>query len=113
MANVRLTVGGRNFVVACAPGEEAHVSALGKMIDTKIMDTQDAATLSEPRVLLYAALMLADELHDARKECAAPAPPPAVREEPGISQEIVSHLDAIAVKLENLAARLEGQADNA
>ena len=103
MTNVKLTIGGRVFTVACAEGEEDHVSALGTMIDGKISDAQDVATLSEPRLLLYAALLLADELHEARQ--ATPPPPPA----PALSRDAAKRLEAIAARVENLASRLEGR----
>jgi len=112
MANVRLTVGGRNFVVACAPGEEAHVSRLGKMIDEKIADTQDAAALNEPRVLLYAALLLADELHEARQGLAGQTPAPAHGASLQLTEMDAQRLNAIAAKMENLATQLETDAES-
>jgi len=111
MSNVKLSIGGRIFTVACAEGEENHVSALGAMIDGKITDAQDVTTLSEPRLLLYAALLLADELHEARQSVAAPAAPPAALA-PALGSEAAQRFEAIAVKMENLASRLEGRDDN-
>ena len=102
MSNVNLAIGGRNFTVACAAGEEAHVSGLGAMIDAKVASMGDAANQSENRMLLFAALLLADEVHDAAQRQAAPPPPP--REDP----QVAERLAAFAERMENLAARLEG-----
>lgn len=100
MSNVALTIGGRNFTVACAAGEEAHIASLGRIIDTKIKTMGDVSGQSEARMLLFAALLLADELHDAQAGVA------------GFDTPISSHdpvqLAALAVRLENLAAHLEG-----
>lgn len=105
MSNVDLTIGGRQFTVACAEGEESHVIGLGEMIDAKLAAMGGASGQSETRMLLFAALLLADELHDAKSssddaEPAAPAPP-------ALSPESAERLDAIALRLENLATRLE------
>lgn len=104
MSNVSLTVGGRDYMVACAPGEEEHIAALGRMIDAKLATLPLSATQGETRALLFAALLLADELHEIRSG-AAPLP-----QEP-------TRLLALAERLEKLAglleAPLEDLADNA
>lgn len=106
MSNVTLAIGGRNFTVACAEGEEDHIADLGEMIASKISAMGDMTSQSESRMLLFAALLLADELHDAKNRSPsgatlAPAAPPL----PDGSAE---RLTAIAERLENLATRLEG-----
>ena len=95
MSNVTLQIGGRAYTVACAAGEEAHVSGLGRMIDGKVQDMGGGH--SEVRQLLFAALLLADELHEARGRPAAS--PPA---------DHSAALEAIAERLEKCAAALEG-----
>lgn len=97
MSNVNLDIGGRSFVVACADGEEQHVTGLGRMIDGKLAEMGDTSSQSESRMLLFAALLLADELHEAaRSQPEATAP----------SVEL-PRLEALAGRLENLAMRLE------
>ena len=106
MANVTLTIGGRGYTVACAPGEEAHVRELARSIDGKIAamgDMGDMGGQGEARVLLFAALLLADELHDAK----GPSPPAE------IDPKLGERLSAIADALENLADRLESRPDEA
>jgi cell division protein ZapA len=101
MSNVTIALGGRNFTVACAEGEEDHVAALGRMIAAKITAMGDLSGQSETRMLLFAALLLADELHEATvRNGAAPAP--------ALPNGSAEKLDAIAERLENLAVRLEG-----
>ncbi len=106
MSNLDLTIGGRRYVVACASGEEAHVTELGQIVDAAIT-ANGLRGQSESRMLLFAALMLADELHAARNELAAagaePDAPPAQRIDPQIEQRV----DAIAHRLEALAQHLE------
>jgi cell division protein ZapA len=104
MSNVVLSIGGRSFSVACADGEEQHIAALGKVIDEKVHALGSTAGNNEVRMLLYAALVLADELHEAS---AATAVPVAVTA-PAPASHLPESLERIAVTLENLAARLEG-----
>jgi len=100
MSNVTLTIGGRSFTVATAEGEEAHIMGLGRMIDAKLAAMGEQTALSESRMLLFAALLLADELHEAQKDSAA-------------GDDKGRRLEAIAIRLENLAGRLEGEPANA
>jgi len=100
MSNVTLHIGGRSFTVACAEGEEAHVAGLGRMIDSKLAAMGDMTGQSEGRMLLFAALLLADEVHEARFRGPAQADAPP--------EGLAGRLDSIAARLENLAATLEG-----
>ena len=101
MSNVTLSIGGRSFTVACAEGEEHHVAGLGRAIDAKLATMGDMSGQNEARMLLFAALLLADELDEARSGRApAPANP--------VPSQLAERLEAIATRLENLAASLEG-----
>jgi cell division protein ZapA len=101
MSNVTLEILGRRYTVACAPGEEAHISMLGMSINDKLAHLPNMAGQSEPRTLLFAALLLADELHEAQTK-SAPAPAP----NPG--PVVAEPLENLADRLEWLASRLEG-----
>lgn len=103
MSNVNLSIGGRSFTVACADGEEGHVAGLGRMIDGKLAAMGEFTGQSETRMLLFAALLLADDLHEAERRAEPPAPP-APAPAPVVAP---ARLVAIAERLENLAARLE------
>ena len=100
MSNVTLTIGGRHYTVACAAGEETHIANLGASIDPKLSGMAGLANQSEARTLLYAALLLADELHEARQ--LAPAEPAE-----GQADESAEALEEVAQRLEDLALRLE------
>lgn len=108
MSNVNLQIGGRTFTVACATGEEEHISGLGRMIDAKLHAMGGAAGQNETRMLLFAALLLADELHDIRTNGAAPTPPAPV-EDPKLAER----LENLALALEKCAAHLETVAGEA
>ncbi len=99
MSNVTLQIGGRSYTVACAEGEETHVAALGGIIAEKV--GRMGPGHSEARQLLFAALLLADELDEARGRAAPASPAPSPSPDPAI-------LEALADRLEKCAATLEG-----
>lgn len=97
MARVTLEIGGNNWVVNCRDGEETQMRALGQMLDERWAQAQRAAgEAGSLRVMLLVALMLADELNDAKASAAADAPA----------------LGAVADRLEKLAAALEREPPN-
>jgi cell division protein ZapA len=100
MSNVTVSIGGRHYTVACAAGEEGHIEMLGRSIDGKLQGLVNLSGQSEARTLLFAALLLADELHE--RNLGGPAP--AAEADPGVAET----LEALAARLELLAARLEG-----
>lgn len=103
MSNLTLTIGARPFAVSCGEGEEAHIEMLGRMIDERARKIGSGQ--SEPRMLLFAALMLADELHEAHKLEPAPAQAPAPA--PFAETAMVDRVNALAERIEKLAAALE------
>ena len=105
MSNVTLAIAGRDYVVACAAGEEEQVRSLGRMIDTKVAAMGGHETQSETRNLLFASLLLADEVNELRKgNSPAPIAPAAAPANDGLADR----LDALALRLENCATALEG-----
>ena len=96
MSNVTLSIGGRFYSVACGPGEEAHIEALGRTIDGKLTGMPNLSGQSEARTLLFAALLLADELHELRSGNA-----------PAEDAQSAEALERLAETLEGLAERLE------
>ncbi|WAT18209.1 cell division protein ZapA [Aurantiacibacter sp. MUD11] len=107
-SNVTLQIAGRRYTIACAPGEEAHIEQLGASIDAKLAALDSLAGQSPERTLLYASLLLADELHEAKASQPAPAPAPAAAND----DKSAEALENLADRLESLASQLESGADN-
>jgi len=106
MSNVQLVIGGRSFTVACAAGEEKHVADLGRMIDAKVIES-GAIAQNETRMLLFAALMLADEVHEARAEMARTADHQTQVET--ADAELQARIVTISRRLEAIADDLDAQ----
>jgi cell division protein ZapA len=100
MSNVTLDIAGRKFTVACAEGEEAHISLLGRTINGKLVNMPNVAGQSEARALLYAALLLADENFELKQNGGVSAEPP--------SPEVAESLETLAGRLEAVASQLDG-----
>ncbi|WP_226636987.1 cell division protein ZapA [Novosphingobium profundi] len=106
MNNVELVIGGRDFLVGCGPGEEEHVRALGKVIADKV-DAANARGLSEARMLLFAALLLADENDELKRSAGTATPVSTDAKPPEPDPEETARLSRIAEKMEKLADLLE------
>lgn len=105
MSDVTLSVGGRNYTVSCADGQEEHVQRLAGVIDGKLGSMGANLSSQEAKNLLFAALLLADELDEAKK---APEAAPAPVEPDFDAERLAGQLERIAVALENAASTLEG-----
>ena len=103
MAQVSLTVNGRPYVVTCDDGQEARIRRLGHYVDAKVAEfVQSVGQVGEARLLLLAALVIADELADANE---------ALRlERSGVHDEAGAAVDAAASGIHGLAQRVEALA---
>ena len=62
MPELTITIGARQFQVACQTGEEPYLQAAAKMLDTEAQSVlADMQRLPEARMLLMAGLLLADK----------------------------------------------------
>jgi cell division protein ZapA len=69
MAQVTITLNGREYTVGCGTGEEARIRDLARGIDARIRQfVSQAGQLGESRLLVMALLTMADEVSEARGE---------------------------------------------
>jgi cell division protein ZapA len=127
MPNIIITVGGRQFEVACQEGEESFLKAAAEVLDSEAKLLTDlAGRLSESRLLLMAGLMLADKtvaleeaagsakkkLEDARTAARVAASTPPERVEVAvIPSRIVDTFAELAARAEALADKAEKTKD--
>lgn len=118
MGQVTIRVGGYTHPVACQDGQEAHLERMGAEVDRRIGALRAMGMqFGESRMLLLAALQLADEASDLREELAAlkagragaggaeatPAPAGGIAEDPRLAE----WLNRLAERIEGIAAALE------
>jgi cell division protein ZapA len=103
MAQISVEVNGRPYVVGCEDGQEQHLQDLAKMFDQQVRHVSaDMGQLGDTRLFLMGALLLADELADAKNRLAA------LQVEVGKLQAERSRVESKAVAaLENAAKRIE------
>ena len=74
MPEVNVTIGNRNFALACNEGEEPHLEAAAKLLSAEA-DTLQAqiGRVTEARMLLMSGLMLADKIKELEWQARASA----------------------------------------
>ncbi len=66
MGQVSVPVNGRSYTIACDDGQEARIRRLAQYVDAKVGEfVASVGQVGEARLLLLAALVIADELSDA------------------------------------------------
>jgi cell division protein ZapA len=102
MASVDIEVASRRYTIACRDGEEAHLKALAAIVDKKAKDAAKAVgSMAEGRNLLFACLLLADDLVEQRRAGGGAMP--------GEDEETAEAVELVAERLERLADALEAQ----
>jgi cell division protein ZapA len=110
MAQVSLTVNGRSFAVTCEDGQEARIRRLGQYVDAKIAEfVRGVGQVGEARLLLLAALVIADELADVEEalRVAQNGSQAVDAKAASAAEAMASGIDAIAQRVEAIASRLE------
>src|SRR6202140_5031121 len=68
MGEVVVKVNGRDFALSCADGQEPRIRRLAQYVDGKIGEfAKNLGQIGEARLILLAALVIADELSDANE----------------------------------------------
>lgn len=104
MAQVTVSINGHSYTVACDTGQEERIRALARIIDGRVGNfAQQFAQAGESRLLVLAALTLADELAEAGEAARQAPPAPERTDDPAL----VAGIDRLAARIEEVAARLE------
>lgn len=99
MAKAEIKINGREYSIACAPGQESNIVQLSVELDQRVNDIRGAVgDVGEERLLLVAALAMLDELRAAKR--AGPAPH-------DVEQRVANVISETAMRIDALAARVE------
>ncbi len=99
MADVDVVVGGRHYSIACRDGGEDHLRTIAAHVDRKAAEAKAAVgDVNETRQLLFAALLLADEI--AENAGSVPAAPTDPRVATALTQ-LANRIEAVADTLEH------------
>ncbi|RPE71171.1 cell division protein ZapA [Pacificibacter maritimus] len=126
MPEIKITIGGREFEVACQEGEEHFLKSAAQFLDNEatVLSSQ-IGRLPEARMLLMSGLMLADKTAGMEEQMraleaklgaqealieelrSAPAPEPERIEVPVVPAEVNDTFAELAARTEAMAAALE------
>lgn len=96
MGQVTVRINDQPYQLACRDGEEPQIEALGRYVDAKVRGLVDAVgNVGDARLLMMAALIITDELMDARQAA-----------EGRQASAITERVNDAAAAIEDIAARL-------
>ena len=105
MAQITVTVNGRDYQVACDDGEEGRLAKLGTALDSRIKKlTAVAGQIGDARLLVMVSLLLADELADVYMELEE------IRASDNViatDEKLSENIEEMAKRIENIAERIE------
>jgi cell division protein ZapA len=108
MAQVTLRINGYAYTVGCRDGEEQHLQDMAGEVERRIEGIKGAVGQSgESRMLVMAALMMADDLFEAEKRLKADGHPGATSIPAKPDPKLGRKLGKLAKQAEDIAARLE------
>ena len=107
---------GKEYTLACDAGQEQHLQSLVQEVNGRIQKLEKAVgKLPEPLMLLYSTLMVADELHDTRRDLNRTRDDLAhtrqQMNESGDDARLAALEEEVADSLHAIATRIEGLAD--
>ncbi|HET6308039.1 MAG TPA: cell division protein ZapA [Rhodopila sp.] len=104
MAQVTLRINGYAYTIGCKDGEERHLEAMGEEVSRRIDSLRlGPGPSGEARMLVMAALLMADDIFELRKKVAAAEA--ATEPDPELSRKLTE----MALRAEEIAAGLEAE----
>ncbi len=110
MPQVQVTIDGKSYRMACGEGEEAHLTALAEGLGRRVAEMRKSfGEIGDMRLQVMAALTIADELAEARRQlAAAEAETAALRAETErLSEARALESGELAAGVSEAAARIE------
>ncbi len=113
MAQVTVRINGYSYVLGCEDGQEGHLLAMAEQVEGRIESIKAMGGQNgEAKLLVLAALLMADELHDLKDPAKATvaALQPAARpgraetgrgDQASLLAKLASQAESIAVELEH------------
>ena len=104
MAQIDVSINGRNYQIACDDGQEEHLGHLAQYVDKRVQElVTSLGQVGDSRLLVMASLMVADELSEAY----ASLERSRGSNGNGVDDGLAEFIEEAAEKIENVAASLE------
>lgn len=102
MSDIAVKVNGNSYKLACAVGDEERIESLASYVDrTCKLLTEKLGKISENRMLLMAAVLIADELFEHLDDGEWPMPQGGTSED-----ELKEIFDKISYSIDGISERL-------
>jgi cell division protein ZapA len=103
MGKVHIVINNRGYDVACDDGQESEVNELAQDLARRVDKlAQSVGQIGDARLLLMAALLIADELSAAKKELGK-----LTEGDPADEAMLAESLEELANRVEAIAVRIE------
>jgi len=122
MASVNATIAGRQFRLACEDGQEEHLQSLARDLDASIEELrQKFGEIGDTRLTVMAALMVADELAEAKRKIRRLEEESTVLQDAGVvtadrakaaSAAVVNAFNSAAERIEGITKKLNQSLGN-
>lgn len=109
MAEVSVTIYGRNYDIACDDGQEQRLIDLAHYVDTRVREISKAgAANNDNHLLVLTSLVMADEVFDLRENISLLSE----QVEPAVSDKademvIAQSIEKLALRINGIASRIE------
>jgi cell division protein ZapA len=110
VSQISVMVNGRSYKIACDDGQEPRIRRLAHYVDARVGEfIGNLGQVGEARLLLLAALVIADELSDANEALAQEKSlaRAAASEADGETEAAADAIQGIAQRIEAIAVRIE------
>ncbi len=107
MGKVNIKINGQTYAMACKDGDEERLTELGLKVDEKVSQlSKTMGSAGERRLLLMAALLLADEAEDAEAKAKEAANALATGGETEDLTKLMKQLQSSSIVLDNITKQL-------
>jgi cell division protein ZapA len=109
MTEVNISINGRQYGIACDPGQEQRVMDLANFVDSRLREIAAAgAGTNDSHLLVLTSIIMADELFDARDAAANGnrAPLTGIQITDEDEGQITAAIDQMAERIDKIAGNL-------
>ena len=109
MAEVTVSIRGRNYGITCDDGQEGRVRELGAYVDEKIKAMAGAgAASSDAQLLVLTSILLADEVFEARDNQGDASTAAANSHPSEVDEQVLQTVENLASRVNTISERLQG-----
>ena len=110
MAQVQVTINGRQYAITCDNGQEAHLTRLGGYVDKRLGELVAAVgpDIGDAHLLVMVSLMIADELADIQADMdSLKASNEGIAARLEAEEKLSARMEKTALRIDDVAERLD------